>query len=148
MNWAKRIERLARLQDWAEQERDQIYAQLATLEQQLQSIHEQVLQLQAYRQDYLQQAHQDVKFVSQLMAQNSFVERINQAIEATNDKVPPIEQQLAGLRQVFAEKQQRVKLLAILNERWTLKQQLTISRQEQQMLDDWIMQQNSQNSSN
>ena len=146
MNWAKRIERLARLQTWAEQERDQIYAQLTTLEQQQQSIHEQVSQLQAYRQDYLQQAHQDVKFVSQLLAQNSFVERINQAIDATYEKLPPIEQQLAGLRQVFAEKQQRVKLLTTLNERWVRKQQSLISRQEQQMLDEWVMQQNSQNS--
>lgn len=146
MSWAKRIDRLVRLQEWAQQERDQVYAQLQALEQQRQSTQAQVEQLQAYRADYLQNAHQDVKFVSQLLAQNSFVERINQAIEATEQKIPPIEQQMAGLRSVFAEKQQRVKLLSILNERWVAKQQHQISRQEQQMLDDWVMQQNAQKS--
>jgi flagellar export protein FliJ len=146
MNWAKRIDRLARLQEWAQQERDQVFAQLQALEQQRQSTQAQVEQLQAYRADYLQNSHQEVKFVSQLLAQNSFVERINQAIEATEQKIPPIEQQMVGLRSVLAEKQQRVKLLSILNERWFAKQQSLISRQEQQMLDEWVMQQNSQNS--
>lgn len=146
MNWTKRIERLARLQERAEQERDQLYAELMALEQQKQEAFAQVQQLEDYLAEYVKNAHQDVSFVSQLLAQNIFVERINQAIEATQAKVPPLDEKMRGLSQVLAEKQQRVKLLNILLERWNHNRELQLSKQEQRMLDDWVQQKSAQKS--
>ncbi|AHF02324.1 hypothetical protein THIAE_07220 [Thiomicrospira aerophila AL3] len=146
MSWTRRIERLARLREWAEQERDQLYAEVTVLEQQKQELYTQVQQLQDYLSEYVGNAHQEVSFVSQLLAQNIFVERLNQAIEATQAKVPPIDEKIQGLTGVLAEKQQRVKLLEILHERWCQNREVHLSKQEQQMLDDWVQQKNSQKS--
>ncbi|SFR59246.1 flagellar export protein FliJ [Thiomicrospira sp. ALE5] len=143
MNWRHRIERLERLRVWAEQERDQVSSQLAALEEQKQALSLQVDQLKNYLGEYVDDMGKDISFVSQLVAQHEFVERINQAITATLAKISPLDDQIDGLQKVFAEKQQRVRLLEILSERWQKSYQKHLSKQEQQMLDEWVQQKNS-----
>lgn len=133
----KRIERMQKLVELAQNELDQAAQIFQSLQQQFSSEQVQLEQLKTYLTEYIEQQTSGAgSTLQQLKSTNAFMDKLNKAIEHQHGQLAETETEVQRAREFWIEKRSREQVLVKLTEKLKSDHSKKLDKIEQKLLNE------------